>query len=1034
MKTIGCAALVAAMGFGGLAGSASARQDSKKEQETKKAPAPALKSTPEERLAQAKLVADGEHDPERALALLAALANDASVQSEVRGQALLAAARCLNQLGREEEARAKLQAAAQLKGAAADEAKHLLDGGFADQQLELRIAKAIEELFASTNPSLSNSDWISQLRTSRTASDLVWVGGPAVPRLALVLADADHLIKVTGAAYLLGRINNDAAAIAIREAVRRSDPFYKRAILAGFPNSDGVGREPMRTAIMTLLQDPDPRVKQWVLSGAEYLETDAEVLPLTRDPDDAVKIAAWSAIHGWKGTSDADFEEELVRELRRCLKEDRDEVRRVAVDRFRERSRLLERDSGRALFVETLLDPVLTKATDDYHPAWMWTAPQSTQHFDRPVALDLIVRVATTLGRRGHQETDRWISEGDNRHMALEMVLRKSAEAGSQSQPGAHTGWPTEERSKSWALVRLGYGPTLSTWIAANATGDDLAAVAESGVACGEVATLTSVMNVVTGVGQPDSKPRLVLSAEQKTAIVKSVLTLFQSDVANADVTTPKWAGRAGSIAHLLIRLGTDEGDRALVRALVTTPEPNLVTSLLIRSELPVDAHVLVDLVTIPSNRGTGQEERARNDALGRIAASHLPELTAILPRCYELGLDAESVPGPRKRSYVPRGFAWLVARDSAADDDTEASSSTAEGRVQRPQPSPQRRLHAEWSPVYSETELRAAFEACSKGTGPGFWADVVTVLEILPQEGPFDPVATALLDLVGSKVATITDGDDGPAKGVKRKNLVQELLRHRWPHWKQFALANCLEGEVGETIVRSLPELTPELLEKVMKSRAPETADSRRHLAFALRAERDEALRARAAGFLDDPSGQVRAAAIGTVLVTAPDRALDLLLPLAKDPDAAVRTSLCAGLATTFDRRVIPVLVDGLQDRDESSREAAKKSLDSIQYVFEQKEKWKQMLEGAGLDSSNAAEALVKQAAATEPKPKRLIAIESLGTLGVAETLPVLINFMNDSDAEIAAAAKAAVERINRRASEKESAPAEKKPQKKEE
>ncbi len=43
-----------------------------------------------------------------------------------------------------------------------------------------------------------------------------------------------------------------------------------------------------------------------------------------------------------------------------------------------------------------------------------------------------------------------------------------------------------------------------------------------------------------------------------------------------------------------------------------------------------------------------------------------------------------------------------------------------------------------------------------------------------------------------------------------------------------------------------------------------------------------------------------------------------------------------------------------------------------------------------------------------------RVAAIASLGTLGVPETLPFLIELMEDGDAEVAAAASAAVQRIN--------------------
>src|SRR5262249_16898793 len=120
--------------------------------------------------------------------------------------------------------------------------------------------------------------------------------------------------------------------------------------------------------------------------------------------------------------------------------------------------------------------------------------------FDRPVAPDLIVRVATSLGRLRHWEGEGWIRDGDDRHDALTGVLNKSAEAGSQQ--GARPGWPADERSKLWPLLRLGYGEYLRTWIAANSTAEDLPTIAENGVACGDPFTLREVMNFLT-VGQP---------------------------------------------------------------------------------------------------------------------------------------------------------------------------------------------------------------------------------------------------------------------------------------------------------------------------------------------------------------------------------------------------------------------------------------------------------------------------------------------------------------------------------------------------
>ena len=58
--------------------------------------------------------------------------------------------------------------------------------------------------------------------------------------------------------------------------------------------------------------------------------------------------------------------------------------------------------------------------------------------------------------------------------------------------------------------------------------------------------------------------------------------------------------------------------------------------------------------------------------------------------------------------------------------------------------------------------------------------------------------------------------------------------------------------------------------------------------------------------------------------------------------------------------------------------------------------------------------EKLLAQAKPTEPKPKRLLAITSLGALGKPEALPFLIEWTEDQDAEIANAARAAATQIH--------------------
>lgn len=1004
MKTTGSVALLLALvsgAFGGFAANASARQEAKKGQEA----APA--ATPEQRLAQAKLIADGEHDPERALTLLVALGSDASVASEVRAEALVAAARCLNQLGRETEARAQLQAAAQLKGPGAEEAKRLLDGGLPDEQLELRIDKAVDAVMNAALGGNPNPEDIAKLQVSQ---DLIWVGAPAVPRLVRVLADVDHLPCVTVATHLLARINTPAAADAVREALAKADPFYKRAVLSAFPPNQ-TWSDPIRATVMTLLNDPDPHVRQWVVNDAGRLATIDELLPLTRDADANVRLAAWRAIRGQgHGTAPPEIDRVIV-ELRRCLKEDPDEVRREAAELFRLKG-MLKSAAARELLVTTLLDDSLAVASDGRRPQWMPKDGEETNvPFDRPIPLDLLVEAAEKLGTIATIDANQIYSYASPRCELLGHMVSLSSKA----SVGGQIGWPAAEREKAWKLVRLGFGHEFGEWINANATSEDVPALVESAAACGDAV----VMN------QAIVRIAKKLTPAQRSAAAKGYLALFNADTEAWNRSgTDKRPDRWWNLAQGLPYVGDDAADRALVHVQPRVPEAGFTRWLLNRRDPPVDPQRLVELVTIPTPKDN-DSSYPRNDALGRIAAAHLPELPTILARCYQLGLEVHNNGGGWPR---PRGFAWLVVHEP--DDTQENSSASKPGsrRSTRPPPSRGQSIRAEWGAAYSVAEVRTAFEACVQAATAGFWWDVSSVLELLPAEGPFDPVANALLELVTSKVATIPD-EKLQLAGVQRSHLVEALLPRRAPNWREFALANCVDSEFGETVVRLVPELSPSLVQKVIESRDEATAKVRRALVWRLQAEKDPALRARATDFLSDPSGEVRGAAIWTILATAPDHALDLVLPLAKDSDAGVRLKLYEQLATCFDRRAIPILVDGLQDPSPGARDIAKKSLDSLQYVFEQKDKWKRMLEGAGLDSSNAAEALVKQAAATEPKAKRLIAIESLGTLGVAETLPVLINFMGEADAEVAAAAKAAVERINRRASEKESAPAGKSP-----
>lgn len=141
------------------------------------------------------------------------------------------------------------------------------------------------------------------------------------------------------------------------------------------------------------------------------------------------------------------------------------------------------------------------------------------------------------------------------------------------------------------------------------------------------------------------------------------------------------------------------------------------------------------------------------------------------------------------------------------------------------------------------------------------------------------------------------------------------------------------------------------------------------------------------------------------------PDRAIPALLPRLELPGNA--WTLCGIAKEKLDRRFVPGLIAALRAPTEQTRVAAKEALDAIEYLVSQSQRWQRLLDEAGLDADSAAEALVKQARSGD-KAIRLAAIRSLGTLGKPETLPFLIQLMQDQDADVKAAAGAALEKIN--------------------
>lgn len=141
---------------------------------------------------------------------------------------------------------------------------------------------------------------------------------------------------------------------------------------------------------------------------------------------------------------------------------------------------------------------------------------------------------------------------------------------------------------------------------------------------------------------------------------------------------------------------------------------------------------------------------------------------------------------------------------------------------------------------------------------------------------------------------------------------------------------------------------------------------------------------------------------------------AADLLRPLLKAKSSSTRAAAAKYLGGKVDKEAVPGLLELLRDPEENVRTAATEALTRIRFFHEQQAHWDRVLKGLDASPASAAEKLLLQAKPGAPKPQRLLAIASLGLLGVPEALPFLIEWTSDGDAEVAQKAREAIQQIH--------------------
>jgi hypothetical protein len=297
----------------------------------------------------------------------------------------------------------------------------------------------------------------------------------------------------------------------------------------------------------------------------------------------------------------------------------------------------------------------------------------------------------------------------------------------------------------------------------------------------------------------------------------------------------------------------------------------------------------------------------------------------------------------------------------------------------------------------YTPEQVGRIVSSCLAVGTPLVWRHVVGMLG--GGKPPLPLEVTSVLCEAASRGPVAAPGPEGSEQAglLEFRRRIVSALAKQWPAAPVVGMLRTLlaSSEIGEQVL-ALAELC------YIARDAPQTISSE--------------IVTRVVELTGSPDRVVRSRAWATLAARADDRSLDTILPMHADQEEAVRKTFCTTALRLLDRRFVPPLLTLLRDPSQEVRDAAKAALDAIRYYVTETERGQRLLGDAGLDAGNAAEALLAQAKAGQPKAARLAAIASLGTLAVAETTPFLIQLLQDQDADVAAAAAAALEKINRK------------------
>ncbi len=967
-------------------------------------------------LARAQLLENQEADLSAAEQAYRALLADGNAAA-AHGEAALRLGTLLWRLDRKDDGKPFLERAAAAGGTIAEQATAVLQGqGEQGKQAQERLDKAralvalYQELTERPRDDKGAWDEATSRRRTEVSKDLRWLGSQAAQAIVDALRKLDDVRKNNsslwgpgkeasrkGLSYWLWQIGTNPAVEALREWAQASDVLLRRAIAEG-TNRSKVAAD-LEPALLEFVRDPDPAGEVWrsVVDSVTKL-TNAQHLQLASDPQPSLAAAGLAALaETWPDLTQADREQVVVKlgqTIRRATQADDARLAQAAWRAMKAFAALGPR-SAQSLFL----------AEAHRYPGELGGFIFNLMPDVDDAFLSELRAAAKRVGKQMYKN-----ARGDDAGFAIaEFVTRGKAK------------WTAAGVDDALTLLELGYGTCKgydSRWL----------------LPCLPLATadqLARLIRALPDVADPELLIRGIGAMRLPAEVFPALRDLVEVCLSEA---SPPWSKDRNPQSRSVRGRGVEVSgisDRVvgLCGAIANTRAPAVAAWFgnIIDREAGLAAVVANLLVTMSGNGvgasthealrkllvwpGTDENElqpHERSQIFAELARVGDVAAIPLFPRTYELGLQRVQI--SRGDGFQAAGIGFLGERK---DYGTRRATGPWHGYGDPD-------LITAWRTLVESTAAGQVWDELNSGnvSQPGTATSVqggqsrafgipLAVLPVLCQHLPkrwaLAPTDEARRDLQNG---VLMDFHRIPTAAVEGDSELARALR---------MLLKAEDTQLAMSVFASLPSEVGLVFADEARL-ALRRSPSKYQISYLLRA----GIELPVDDWRDLLQSQERNGLVEILKALPPQPAAALRAEVEATlahGQPEVRIAACQAMRRTYAADAVPSLLPLLQDPSDDVRKAARANLDQLREEHERRTFWVDAKSGIDLSPASAAAKLLAQAKPGEAKDQRLLAIRSLAVLAAAESLPYLIEWTKDTDADVATAARTAIAQIHQKA-----------------